>query len=277
MTPYDYCVQKAAQTGSAHHYSFMFLSPERRRAITALSAFCREVDQAVNQPSDPEVARTKLGWWRNETARLFAGAPQHPVARALQPALEQFAIGEQHLVDIMNGREQDLDQPRYGNFDSLEKYCNGIADTGARLAARICGVKDDRTLEHASKLGLAIALSELLINQGEDARRNRITVPMDELKQFDVPAADILNRRTSENFRNLMSFQATRAEKLIQDALRILPAEDRRAQLPGLIMAGIYRALLDEIRRGGFAVLTHRTTLTPVRMLWIAWRTRLSA
>jgi phytoene synthase len=278
MTSYDdYCQQKAAPGGSISHYCYLFLPADRRRAITALHAYFREVDEAVNEPSDREVARTKLAWWRNETANLFAGSPQHPVTRALQPALAAFEIGEASLVDIMDGRERDLDEQRYADFASLEKYCQGVAGTMALLSARIFGYRDARTLEYAAKLGLASQLAHLLMTLVEDARKNRITLPMDELKRFDVPAADILNRRHSDNFRNLMSFQAERVERIFGDAMEMLPATDRRAQRPGLIRAAIERNLLDEIRREGFQVLTQRTVLTPLRMLWIAWKTSITA
>src|SRR6202795_2662781 len=103
MTPDEYCRQKAAQSGSSFYYSFLFLPPERRRAITALYAFCREVDDAVDEPSEASVAQSTLAWWRGEVAQLFAGKPQHPVTRALAPAIEPFGITHARLNEIMDG------------------------------------------------------------------------------------------------------------------------------------------------------------------------------
>ncbi len=277
VTPDEYCQQKAAQSGSSFYYSFMFLKPERRRAITALYAYCREVDDAVDEPGDPQVAQAKLAWWRNETAQLFSGTPQHPVTKALQPALAAYDISEQHLGEIMDGMKMDLDQQRYADFGSLQRYCHCVAGVVGLLAARIFGYQDPRTLEYAEKLGLAFQLTNIIRDVGDDARKNRIYLPMDELQRFEVPAADILNRRPSENFTRLMRFQGERADQCYADALAALPAADRRAQRPGLVMAAIYRTLLEEIRNDGFQVLAQRTTLTPVRKLWIAWKTWVTA
>jgi len=277
MTPDEYCQQKAAQSGSSFYYSFMFLPPERRRAITALYAFCREVDDAVDEPGDPQVAQTTLTWWRSEVARLYAGTPQHPVTQALRPALVPFDISEAHLSEIMDGMEMDLHLQRYADFASLQKYCHCVAGVVGLLAARIFGYQDPRTLDYAEKLGLAFQLTNIIRDVGDDARNNRIYLPVDELQRFGVPAADILNARSGDDFVKLMTFQAERAEQCYRDALDLLPACDRRAQRPGLVMAAIYRTLLDEIRRDGFQVLTQRTKLTPVRKLWIAWKTWVTA
>jgi 15-cis-phytoene synthase len=277
MTPEQYCQDRAAQSGSSFYYSFMFLPPERRRAITALYAFCREVDDAVDEPSDPQVARARLAWWRSEVAQLYAGKPQHPVTQALVPALERFAIGQTELSEIMDGMEMDLELSRYADFGGLRLYCRRVAGVVGVLAAKIFGYRNARTLDYADKLGLAFQLTNIVRDVGEDARKNRIYLPMDELKRFQVPAADILNGRQSDNFRRLMEFQAARVEQCYADALATLPSEDRRAQRPGLVMAAIYRTLLQEIRSDGFQVLQQRTALTPMRKLWIAWTTWITA
>jgi phytoene synthase len=273
MTPDEYCRQKAAQSGSSFYYSFLFLPPERRRAITALYAFCREVDDAVDEPSDPSAARATLAWWRGEVDRLFAGNPQHPVTRALDPALEPFGITKAQLNEIMDGMEMDLNQSRYMNFAGLQLYCHRVAGVVGALAAGIFGYSNAKTLEYADKLGLAFQLTNIIRDVGEDARKNRIYVPLDELKEYGVTAADILNANHTESFVRLMRFQAGRARRCYDEALALLPAEDRRAQRPGLMMAAIYRALLDEIAGDDYRVLQQRTALTPIRKLWIAWRT----
>jgi phytoene synthase len=277
MTPDEYCQQKAAQSGSSFYYSFLFLEPERRRAITALYAFCREVDDAVDEPSDPQVARSKLAWWRAEVAQLYAGNPQHPVTRALAPLIERYGITHERLGEIMDGMEMDLTQTRYLDYANLRLYCHRVAGVVGLLAARIFGFSDERTLEYAENLGLAFQLTNIIRDVGEDARNNRIYLPMDELKRFEVPAADILNGRHTDAFVQLMNFQAQRAEDAYEAAFAALPAPDRRAQRPGLVMAAIYRTLLGEIRRDGFQVLRQRTSLTPVRKLWLAWKTWVTA
>ena len=277
MTPDEYCQQKAAASGSSFYYAFLFLAPARRRAITALYAFCREVDDVVDETADAQLAGTKLTWWRHEVAGLFAGNPQHPVTRALQPALAPYGITAQRLNEIIDGMELDLTQTRYLDFAGLERYCYHVAGVVGLLAAGIFGHTDPRTLEYAKSLGTAFQLTNIIRDVGEDARKNRIYLPIEDLQKFGVTAADLLNARHGEAFVALMKFQAERARTYYDKALAALPAADRRAQRPGLIMAAIYRALLAEIEREGFKVLTQRTSLTPLRKLWIAWKTWVAA
>lgn len=277
VNPDDYCQQKAAQSGSSFYYSFLFLPPQRRRAITALYAFCREVDDVVDECTDTGVARTKLAWWRQELARLYAGEAQHPVARALAPAIEPFGIKHEYLAEIIAGMEMDLSQNRYLDFAALEQYCHRVAGVVGLLAASIFGYRDERTLAYAHTLGLAFQLTNIIRDVGEDSRKGRIYLPMDELQQFKVSAADILHARQTENFVRLMAFQIERAERYYSLALEQLPQVDRKAQRPGLIMAAIYRTLLREIAEDGCKVLSQRTALTPVRKLWIAWKTWITA
>jgi len=273
MTPDEYCQQKAAASGSSFYYSFLFLPPERRRAITALYAFCREVDDVVDESSDAQLAATKLAWWRQEIAGLYAGNPRHPVSRALAPHLKTFSLEQDNLQEIISGMEMDLTQTRYLDWKGLERYCHRVAGVVGLLAARIFGYQEPRTLEYAHALGIAFQLTNIIRDVGEDARKNRIYLPMEDLQKFGVPAADILGMRQTDAFRTLMQFQAERARSHYEEAFRALPATDRKAQRPGLIMAAIYRALLEEIERDGFSVLTRRISLTPLRKFWIAWKT----
>ena len=277
LTPDQYCRQKAAQSGSSFYYSFRFLPPERRQAITALYAFCREVDDAVDEPGDAAVARARIAWWRGEVARLYAGSPSHPVTQSLLAATGRYHLKQADLLEIIDGMEMDLDHARYERFEDLTLYCHRVAGVVGLLAARIFGFRNPRTLEYAGKLGLAFQLTNIIRDVGEDVRLNRIYLPLEDLLRFEVPAADILDAKYSESFRRLMAFQADRAEAIYRQAMALLPEEDRRSQRPGLMMAGIYRTLLAEIRRDGFQVLSQRTALTPVRKLWIAWRTWMNA
>lgn len=277
VNPDEYCQQTAAQSGSSFYYSFLFLPPERRRAITALYAFCREVDDIVDECTDTGVARTKLAWWRQELAQLYAGVPQHPVTQALQPAIQPFGIKHEYLAEIIDGMEMDLGQSRYPDFAALELYCHRVAGVVGLLAASIFGYRDERTLVYAHTLGLAFQLTNIIRDVGEDSRKGRIYLPLSELQQFKVSAADILHGRQTENFAQLMKFQIERAERHYRAAFEQLPQCDRKAQRPGLIMAAIYRALLREIVDEGGKVLSQRTALTPVRKLWIAWKTWITA
>ena len=273
MNPHDYCQDKAAKSGSSFYYSFMFLPPERRQAITALYAFCREVDDVVDECHDLSLAQTKLEWWRQEVGRVYAGTPTHPVGHALKDVIKGFRLPQEQLLEIIDGMAMDLSQTRYLDFKGLQLYCYRVASVVGLLAAEIFGYSDRQTLKYAHDLGMAFQLTNIIRDVGEDARRGRIYLPMDELKRFNVTVADILDARQSENFQKLMESQIERAERYYAQALSQLPVVDRKAQRPGLVMAAIYRALLEEIKRDGCQVLRQRTSLTPLRKLWLAWRT----
>ncbi len=272
MTPEQYVQQKAAASGSSFYYAFLFLPPPRRAAITAFYAFCREVDDVVDEVSDPNVARTKLAWWQTEVSKSFAGNPSHPVMQALMPCTAAFGIEEHHLHSVIRGCEMDLTQTRYLDFISLREYCHLVAGVVGEVAAKIFGQTTAQTTEYAHKLGLAFQLTNIIRDVGEDARRDRIYLPVDELQQFDVKAHELLNGKYSDRFTALMKFQAARAHALYDEALALLPPQDRRAQKPGLMMASIYRTLLREIERDNFQVLHQRVSLTPIRKLWLAWK-----
>ena len=273
MNPDQYCQQKVAPPGSSFHYSFLFLPPARRHALTALYAFCREVQDVVDECSDAQLAQTKLVWWRLEVGKLFEGSPSHPVANALRPCIGKFQLRAEQFNEIIDGMAAGLAQTRYPDFASLAHYCSHVGGATTLMAAGILGYANPRTAEYARKIGTALQITGMIRNVGADARRNRIYLPMDELKKFEVPAADILQARYSESFAELMKFQAARAKDLYQEALDALPDEDRSAQKAGLILAAIRRATLAEVEQDGFRVLTHRTSLTPLRKLWLACKT----
>ncbi len=273
MDPDKYCQDKAAASGSSFYYSFMFLPPDKRRAITALYAFCREVDDVVDECSDENVARTTLAWWRIQTAAIYEGTPQHPVTQALVPVVKQFNLPQEHLQEIIDGMEMDLSQHTYEDFKALQLYCYRVASVVGLLAAEIFGYSDRKTLKYAHDLGIAFQLTNIIRDVGEDARRGRIYLPLDELARFGVHTNDILDGRETESFYKLMQFQVERAQHFYEQAYTQLPAIDRKAQRTGLIMAAIYRATLDEVVASGCHVLKERVSLTPLRKLWIAYKT----
>ena len=273
MTPEQYVQDKAAKSGSSFYYAFLFLPPPRRAAITAFYAFCREVDDVVDEVNDPGVAATKLAWWRKEVASAFSGQPSHPVTKALLPLASTHGIEAAHLLAVIDGCQMDLEQSRYLDFAGLQRYCHLVAGVVGEVAANIFGRTDPATVTYAHRLGQAMQLTNIIRDVGDDARRGRIYLPVSELKQFDVKAQEVLNRGYSERFTALMKFQAARAHRTYDEAFALLPAADRTAQKPGLMMANIYRTLLREIEAADFQVLHQRTSLTPLRKLWIAMRT----
>jgi phytoene synthase len=272
MTPQQYVQDKAAASGSSFYYAFLFLPPPRRAAITAFYAFCREVDDVVDEVHEPDVAQRKLAWWDTEVAQAFAGRPSHPVMQALMPCVADYGIQAPQLHAIIDGCRMDLSQSRYLDFAGLQAYCHLVAGVVGEVSARIFGQTEPATTEYAHTLGLAFQLTNIIRDVGEDAMRGRIYLPIDELQRFDVKAHEILGRRYSDRFERLMRFQAERAHALYDQALALLPVADRRAQKPGLMMASIYRTLLREIERDGFQVLHQRVSLTPLRKFWLAWK-----
>jgi phytoene synthase len=278
MTPQEYVQQKAVASGSSFYYAFLFLPAERRAAITAFYAFCREVDDVVDEMTDPSLAQQKLLWWQMEVKRAFTQPDEikqrHPVMQALMPLAGTYGIEESHLQAVIRGCEMDLTQTRYLDYANLQEYCHLVAGVVGEVAAKIFGQTDPQTTAYAHKMGQAFQLTNIIRDVGEDAVRGRIYLPIDDLKQFDVKAQELLKREPGPNFHALMKFQADRAHQLYDEALALLPAADRRSQKPGLMMASIYRTLLCEIERDGFPVLKHRIKLTPLRKLWLAWKTQ---
>ena len=272
MSPQEYVQQKAAASGSSFYYAFLFLPAERRAAITAFYAFCREVDDVVDDAVDASVAATKLAWWHKEVQQAFAGQPSHPVMQALMPHTATFGITAQQLLAVVEGCQMDLQQTRYLDWPGLQRYCHLVAGVVGEVSARIFGQTDPATTAYAHKLGLAFQMTNIVRDVGEDALRGRIYLPIDELQRFDVKAQELLQRQYSDRLRALMKFQAERAHALYDEALALLPHADRRAQKPGLMMASIYRTLLREIEASGFQVLHQRIALTPLRKLWLAWK-----
>ena len=272
MTPQEYVQQKAAASGSSFYYAFLFLPREQRAAITAFYAFCREVDDVVDDAVDPGVAATKLAWWQKEVQQAFAGQPSHPVMLALMPHTATFGITAQQLLAVVEGCQMDLQQTRYLDWLGLQRYCHLVAGVVGEVSARIFGQTQDATIAYAHKLGLAFQMTNIIRDVGEDAMRGRIYLPIDELQRFEVKAQDLLQRQYSDRFTALMRFQAERAHALYDEALALLPAAERRNQKPGLMMASIYRTLLREIEASDFQVLHQRIGLTPLRKLWLAWK-----
>jgi len=273
MTPQQYCEEKTAKSGSSFYYSFMFLPKEKREAITALYAFCREVDDIADECTDFSIAQTKLNWWRTEIECLYQDKPQHPVSKALAKPVKDYHLDSEHFIEIIDGMEMDLKFNRYEDFKQLQLYCYRVASVVGLLSAQIFGFKNRKTLKYAHDLGMAFQLTNIVRDVGEDARRNRIYIPLDELANFNVTEDDILKSSESETIKRLLDHQIERAETYYDRALRELPKEDRKSQRVGLMMAAIYRTLLREIKADGAEkVLNSRTSLGTLRKLWLAFK-----
>lgn len=273
MTPQEYCRNKAAQSGSNFYYSFLTLGDKRRDAITALYAFCREVDDIVDSRGELHIKQIKLDWWRQEIANLFAGTPQHPISRALADPIGEFALAQEHFLEILDGMEMDLHPVRYPDFKSLSLYCHRVAGVVGILSAEIFGYEDRQTLKYAHNLGIAFQLTNIIRDVYDDMRRDRLYLPTADLQRFGVTETEIRQRQSGEAFEALLQFQIERANTYYDRAMANLPDIDRYNQRAGLIMAAIYRRLLAQIHRDVSMVLERRVRLMPLQKLWIAWRT----
>lgn len=273
MAPDAYCKQLTDRKGSTFYYCVLFLDPLRRGAVTAVQALCIELKQAVARTADENAARIKLAWWRDEIGLMRTQTPRHPVTRALMPIAREHPHVAPLLEALVDAAEVDLMQTRYLDFKALEQYCALSGGSASECAAIIAGGADETVRRAMRSAGLALCLISIIRNVGEHARSGRVYLPVNELQQFNVPVADVLNARYSDNFRSMMAFQSARAQTLLDVALNELPRPQRKSQRTLLIAAAIYRALLEEIRADGFRVLHERASLTPIRKLWLAWKT----
>lgn len=273
MTPDQYCESKVVSSGSNLVAAFKILPAERRAAITALYAFCREVDDVVDECSDPQLAAIKLSWWKTEMDRLFAGNPEHPVSKALMPRVKEHALPREHFDEIIAGVEMDLHQNRYADWESLDQYCDKVAGAVGLLSARIFGTVTHDTLRYALLLGRALQYTNIIRDVGDDARRGRIYLPVQAMQEYGVDPASILRHEYTDALTRLLKNMTARAHTLYDDALQALPKQERNAQRPGLIMAVVYRELLRLVESESFAVLHQRISVAPARKLWLAWRT----
>ncbi len=273
MTPDEYCQEKTQQSSSSFYYSFLFLNPTQRQAMTALYAFCREVDDVVDECSDSAVAANKLNWWRDEINATFHGTPNHPVAIALKSSIKHFPLKKDYFLELISGMEMDLHTTQYTDYKALSLYCYRAAGVVGLLTIEILGYKNPQTIDYAKKLGTALQLINILRDVKEDAERGRFYIPQDEMLRFQVSRQILISGVENEQTLKLFEFQAQRAEQIYLDAFKLLAPEDRYTQRTGIIMAEIYFALLKKIQQEHYPVLKKRLSVAKLKKLWIAWTT----
>lgn len=269
-----HCETQVARAGSSFTLSFRLLPTDKRQAMTAFYAYCRELDDIVDHCREPQVARLRLAWWRQALNALYAGqAGEHPVAIALAPVIERFALPQEELEALIDGMEMDLNGERYPDFRALGLYCHRVAGVVGMVTARILGYRNPHTLKYAARMGLALQLINILRDIGEDCRSGRIYIPADELVRFGIAPDALCRPGGAGGFAELAQFWYARAVAVYDEALSLLPPEDRKSQRAGLAMGAVYRSLLEEIRRAGFPVREARVSLPGLRKAWILART----
>lgn len=268
----DYCQQKAALPGSSAYYALRQAPLAVQPRLTALFALRRELEETVKETSDPTVGHTKLAWWQKELAALAAGQPSHPVTKALAAHHPSISTEIDALRTLVDGYGMDLEQSRYLDLANLQRYLAKVGGGFAALVARASTAQPAGPQPWADAVGHALMLAQFVQELGNDARHGRIYLPIDELQRFNVTAADLLNRRYSPAFTELLAFQTARARDALSAAEAAIPPSERRTQRTLRAQIALARTLLDEIERDGYQVLHQRIALTPIRKLWIAWR-----
>jgi len=257
---------------SNFYYSFLFLPRARREAIHALYAFCREVDDSVDREPDPDRAAERVRFWREELAACYDGDPGHPVTRSLSAHVRRFPVRREDLDHVIDGVEMDITRHRYATFEDLRDYCYKVASAVGLACIEIFGYRDAAARDYAVALGLAFQLTNILRDVGGDARRGRIYLPQQDMREAACPEEDLLAARPTPALVRLLAREAARARELFAQARSLLPAVDRRALFAAEIMRGIYEAILDKIEAGGFDVLAGKVCLSRPRKLAIATR-----
>lgn len=276
MTPADaqaYCTALTKQSGSNFYYSFFFLPQARRDAMYTVYAFCREVDNAVDDApagSDPQQA---IAQWRDELAAAYRGTPTHPVTISLARHARELAIPQEYFAELISGMEMDLTTLRYKTFDELSRYCYRAASVVGLICLHVFGTRSSLARDYAIDLGMAFQLTNILRDLGSDADRGRIYLPQDELARFGCGEEDMLRKSYTPAFRELMRFQTERAKSYYDkanQAIRKMPKADRQALTPAEIMRGVYSRILDRIIASDYQVFGPRITVSPAHRLVIA-------
>ena len=268
---YARCAEITRQASSNFYYAFMLLPLERRRALYAVYAFCRFVDDIADDDSIADPA-AMLARWRDELRNVFAGTPTQPVSRALAGNIVRFNLPRRYFDEVIDGVEMDLTRRRYETFDELSLYCRRVASAVGLISIEIFGYVNPATRVYAEKLGLAFQLTNIIRDVREDAERGRIYLPLEDLRRFGVAESELLGGAYNDRFRALMAFEALRARDFYRDAARALPPEDRPSMLSAEAMRLIYSALLEQIVRSGYRVFDRRHRLSTPRKLYLVGR-----
>jgi len=246
--------------------------------MAVLYAFCREVDDVVDEDSVPVAdRRIRLGEWRQDLQSAYSvETPRLPVMRELQPVIGTYGLQREHFEALLDGVEMDLNTTRYRSQEDLELYCYRVASVVGLLSIRIFGYRNPKCHEYAVFLGKALQLTNILRDVATDAQRGRIYLPTDDLARFGVSEADILGSRYSNEYRALAACMGARAREFYRQAHETLPSEDRRSMIAAELMGSVYWSLLQKLQAQEWNVFGPRPTrLTKLQKLLLmasTWR-----
>jgi phytoene synthase len=266
---------RAPSSGSSFHYSFGLLPADRRRALEAVYAFSRAIDDVADEgPRDPVRGERALRRYRDELARCYDGAPTLPVSRDLRDAIVRFGIPRRPLEDLLDGVEMDLRVARYATFEELRPYCERVASAVGLTCLPIFGCRDPGSRDYALALGIALQLTNILRDLKSDADRGRIYIPVEEMRRFGYAEDDLLRGEHNDAYLAVMRLQAARAHSYFDAARALLPESDRPRLLAAEVMGAIYRRLLRRIEAAQFRVFDRRIAVPRLAQLGVALRAR---
>ena len=276
MTPGEaqrYCTHLTKRSGSNFYYSFLFLPRARREAMYTVYAFCKEVDNAVDEPPPGTDPRQQLDLWRRELAAAYRGSPTFPVTRSLAEHVRRLSIPQTYFEELIKGVEMDLTVTRYASFDALSLYCYRVASVVGLICLHIFGTTSPRAQDYAVNLGMAFQLTNILRDLKTDAERGRIYVPQEDLSRFGYTEHDLARHTYNLAFADLMRFEAERAREYYakaERALHALPRNERHALTVAEIMRAVYSRILQRIQASEFRVFEQRVTLSTRHRLMVA-------
>jgi phytoene synthase len=265
------------KSGTSFYYSFLFLPRAKRQGIFAVYAFCRAVDDAVDESPDPGEAARKLEQWEKEIGNAYRGEPETAVGRAVAETVQRFDIPRRHFQEVIAGVRMDLERNRYQTFEDLRPYCDRVAGAVGLICVRIFGVTGERADEYARNLGTGLQLINIMRDVGGDAARGRIYLPKAELERFGVTEDEILENRYTPRFAALMSHQAERARSFLTRADASAFGRKRALLFPAEAMGAIYAALLRNIEKADYNVFDQRIRVGRMKKIAIVLSLRLRA
>ena len=268
-----YCTALTKKSGSNFYYSFLFLPRKRRAAMYTIYAFCKEVDNAVDEPPAGSNPQDELRRWRAELEAAYRGTPTFPVTISLANHVKQLSIPQVYFEELIKGVEMDLVASRYASFQDLSLYCYRVASVVGLICLHIFGPTSARAQDYAVSLGMAFQLTNILRDIGTDAAQGRIYLPQDDLQKFGCTDQAILQRQESAELRTLLHFEAEKAHEYYakaQAAFESLPAHDQRALTVSEIMRALYVRILKKIEEPKHQIFGPRARLATIRRLAVA-------
>jgi len=254
--------------------AFAALPERRRRDMSTFYAFCRIVDDIVDEPAPRAEKEAALAIWRQGVRAQAPG--ESALAAPVREIIARYKLSVDHFIEIIAGMEMDLDGASYATWEQLELYCHRVASVVGLVSLGIFGATDPGAREYALKLGLAFQLTNILRDVGQDfANDGRIYLPQEDMMRFGVTREEIASGNRSEAFLALMDFESVRAQEFYRAALAARPSADRRALVAAEIMRAVYSRLLEKMRLDRWRVFDRRYSLGKLTKLWLVVRGRL--